>query len=76
VPLGRRDAVTTGLADAFEHLRGDPRALQRVSECALRLACREYSWDAKAAYLVGLYRRVLGHGNRPFSAATPTPGAR
>ena len=60
VPLGSRAEIVGGLRLELERLAGDPRLIGVLSARARARAQQRFSWAAKAAQVVEVYRWVLG----------------
>ena len=59
IPLGRRAQIVDGFRAALTALAADPSALPGKARLARDQALSEFTWDAKAARIVALYRDVL-----------------
>jgi glycosyltransferase involved in cell wall biosynthesis len=72
LPAEGAAAVVDGLAEALVDVRRDPERWQRRGEAGRRRAIERYSWDAKVAEVLDLYRRLQPGGERR-RAARPRP---
>jgi glycosyltransferase involved in cell wall biosynthesis len=59
VPLGDRETMLRGFADAAVELANYP-ALERMSRESASYAPRNFTWDKKAAFTIEIYEWVLG----------------
>ena len=59
LPMGPRAELVERLRLAMEGLVGDPARCQQQGEAASRHIQDEFTWSAKAARLVSMYREVL-----------------
>ncbi|WP_111560039.1 glycosyltransferase family 4 protein [Paracoccus sediminilitoris] len=59
IPLGRRAQIVDGFRAALTALATDPSALPGKARLAREEALSDFTWDAKAARIVALYRDVL-----------------
>lgn len=59
VPLGTRADITAALIDMLEHVLKDPSVLPEKAAAARSLVRSQFTWDAKAARIVDLYRGLL-----------------
>jgi glycosyltransferase involved in cell wall biosynthesis len=57
VAPGDREALRARLAEALDRTYPDP-----LAECARELACRTYSWDARARAILGAWNAHAGEG--------------
>jgi glycosyltransferase involved in cell wall biosynthesis len=60
VPLGPREQIVAGFRDQLEQLAGNPLRVADLGARARARARDKFSWDAKAAQVVEVYRWVLG----------------
>jgi glycosyltransferase involved in cell wall biosynthesis len=63
--MGPRAALVPQLRDALERLASDPSAIRPMGERARARVMRSFTWSAKAAQLMEVYRWVLGCRERP-----------
>ncbi|MBU2958933.1 glycosyltransferase [Paracoccus sp. 1_MG-2023] len=62
IPLGSREEITARFRAALTELVQDPSGLPQKARDARAQALTDYTWDAKAARIVGLYRGLLSEG--------------
>jgi alpha-maltose-1-phosphate synthase len=74
VPLGTRGEIVRGLRDVLAKLVADPGQLRAIADRARARAFARFTWDAKAAQMLEVYRWVLGRRDRPeFGMPLPDP---
>jgi glycosyltransferase involved in cell wall biosynthesis len=72
IPLGDRAAIIHHFREAVERFVNQPELLKPMSELARQDVLKRFTWDAKAADDVAVYRWLLGHDVRP--ELTPPDG--
>ncbi|MHC4994413.1 MAG: glycosyltransferase family 4 protein [Planctomycetota bacterium] len=72
VPMGSEQQIIQGMHDAIEQILQDPARVDIKSEAALRRAHEQFTWDAKANMVYGIYQWVLGRREKP-DAPMPIP---
>jgi glycosyltransferase involved in cell wall biosynthesis len=65
LPMGSRDEIVASLRAALERLAADPVQVRAMGERARERALSQFTWDAKAAQVLDVYRWVLGKGPKP-----------
>ncbi len=60
IPMGNRQQIISRLGRAFEELTADPAHLKQMGEKARQYVFNHFTWDAKAAMTLEVYRWVLG----------------
>ncbi len=65
VPMGPRPTLVAGFRSLLERIVADPSGLAEKGRRARERVCRHFSWDAKAAQMLEVYRWVLGQRERP-----------
>ena len=74
VPLGTRDSIVQALRKELERLASDRALVRNLGVQARERVRRHFTWDAKAAQVLEVYRWVLGRGGRPdFGLPLPDP---
>jgi glycosyltransferase involved in cell wall biosynthesis len=83
LPMRPRAELVGALRSALEGLAGDPERCRHLGAAAARRVREEFTWSAKAATLVGMYREVLGGRSLPLAptarktlAPNPSPTAK
>ncbi len=77
IPIGPREGLTRDLRSALERLLQHPEAIREMGQRARARVLRSFTWDAKAAQLMEVYRWVLGQRDKPdFGMPLPDPGER
>ncbi len=75
VPLGTKDELVSRLAAGLEQLVQQPERLARLGATAQSYVETYYTWDARARFIVEVYKWVLGkRGDKPVFPDTLTPG--
>jgi glycosyltransferase involved in cell wall biosynthesis len=59
VPLGARERIVAALRAAIDRLRADPAEVRRLSSNCVERVAAQYTWSAKAAKILDVYRRVI-----------------
>ena len=73
LPLAPRDALVANLKAAMERLASEPELCRELGRVAADRVRTEFTWQAKAARVVEIYHRVLGHeGARPPATTAPS----
>ena len=76
VPIGSRAAIIQRFREVLAELAMDPARVRRIGDRASRRAHTQFTWTAKAAQVVEVYRWVLGERDRPhFGMPFPDPEA-
>ncbi|HZZ84801.1 MAG TPA: glycosyltransferase family 4 protein [Anaeromyxobacteraceae bacterium] len=65
VPLGSRAQLVAGFRSALERLASEPGRIREVGERARERVLRWFTWEAKAAQMLEVYRWVLERRDRP-----------
>lgn len=65
VPIGNRSSVVAGFRAAFEQLLAKPERLRELSTASRDRVKNHFTWRAKAAQTVQVYRWVLGERGKP-----------
>lgn len=65
LPIGPRAQVVAALRTLLERLVRDPSDLRAMGERARRRVMHGFTWDAKAAQVLEVYRWVLGLRDKP-----------
>jgi glycosyltransferase involved in cell wall biosynthesis len=74
VPLGTRAEIVGALRAVLARLAADPGQLRPVAARARARAFARFTWEAKAAQMLEVYRWVLGQRDRPdFGMPLPDP---
>ncbi len=72
VPIGGRESIVAGFRAALERLASEPGAIGVMGRRAQGDVLSRFTWDAKAAQVVEVYRWVLGERrDRPEFARGP-----
>lgn len=56
VPVGPRDRIVASLQACLQQILVDPAVLLEKARAARRIALRDFTWDAKAARILSMYR--------------------
>ena len=67
VPLGGRDAVVTGIAEAIRFYESHPEELTRQGDAARRTIQAGYDWEGKGKRMHGIYEEAMALGKVPRS---------
>jgi glycosyltransferase involved in cell wall biosynthesis len=65
LPMGSRDEIVAALRAALERLVSEPARVREMGERARQRALSQFTWDAKAAQVLEVYRWVMGRGPKP-----------
>ena len=65
LPLGPPEALAVGLRQALQRLLDAPEAIRPMGALARARVLKSFTWDAKAAQVLEVYRWALGHRDRP-----------
>ncbi len=65
VPMGLREELIAGLRAVLERLLAAPETIRPMGERARARVLRSFTWDAKAAQVLDVYRWVTGRGDKP-----------
>lgn len=65
VPLGDRASVVAGVRDGLTRLLSAPELLESYSQRGQARVRRQFTWQAKAAQVLEVYRWVLGARDKP-----------
>jgi starch synthase len=77
LPVQSRAGIIDSLRALLERLAADPSSLQAMGERARAHVFRSFTWDAKAAQVLEVYRWVLGQRSKPdFGMPFPEPTSR
>lgn len=72
--LGRRAEIVLEMRRVLERLAADPSLIRPIGERARRRVLRSFTWDAKAAQVLEVYRWVLRQRDKPdFGMPLPDP---
>lgn len=72
LPMGSRSEIVASLRRTLESLADDPDPIRAMGERARSRVMTHFTWDAKAARVLQVYRWVLGQGDKP-DFAMPQP---
>jgi glycosyltransferase involved in cell wall biosynthesis len=73
IPIGPRKQIVRQLGAILAELAADPRRVDERSVAAMRRARRQFTWAAKAAQVVRVYRWVCDPGAPRPDFAMPAP---
>ena len=74
LPMGSRREIVASLRAVLEKLVADPSAIRSIGERARARVFHSFTWDAKAAQVLEVYRWVLGRRDKPdFGMPLPDP---
>lgn len=65
VPIGSRSEVIAGMRAAFTRLLEQPERIAEMSARARERVLRYFTWEAKAAQVLEVYRWVMGFREKP-----------
>jgi glycosyltransferase involved in cell wall biosynthesis len=65
IPMGPRDSVVARFRDVLSELARDRERVARLGRAARRRTEKWFTWQAKAAQLLEVYRWVLGERDKP-----------
>jgi glycosyltransferase involved in cell wall biosynthesis len=65
VPLGSRSDIVRRMREALQRLVDEPSLIRPMGGRARTRVLRSFTWDAKAAQVLEVYRWVLGLRNKP-----------
>ncbi|MDP9000766.1 MAG: glycosyltransferase family 4 protein [Myxococcota bacterium] len=65
LPMGSRAQIVDALRAALDELASDPSRIRQMGACARARVFRNFTWDAKAAQVLEVYRWVLGERGKP-----------
>jgi glycosyltransferase involved in cell wall biosynthesis len=74
LPMGGREQIIQRLRAVLERLADDPSAIRPMGRRARQRALGQFTWNAKAAQTLEVYRWVLGRRNKP-DFGMPLPDA-
>jgi glycosyltransferase involved in cell wall biosynthesis len=75
LPMGSRNEIVSSLRGALERLADRPDQIRAMGARARARVMASFTWDAKAAQVLQVYRWVLGQGPKPdFAMPQPDPG--
>jgi alpha-maltose-1-phosphate synthase len=74
LPMGSRAEIVTSLRDVLQRLADDPAPIRATGARARARVMTNFTWDAKAAQVLEVYRWVLGQRDKPdFAMPLPDP---
>jgi starch synthase len=74
LPMGSRDMIIASLREALQRLVDEPGPIRAMGERARARVMANFTWDAKAAQVLEVYRWVLGQRDKPeFAMPLPDP---
>jgi glycosyltransferase involved in cell wall biosynthesis len=73
LPLGPREEIVARLREAFEQYAAAPEGIEAKAQAGVRRAHEQFSWDAKAAQVLAVYRALLDPGATLPRFPMPTP---
>ncbi len=74
VPMGGRETIVRSFREILARLAAGPSVLAPMSLAARRRARTSFTWDAKAAQVLEVYRWALGERGKPdFGMPLPDP---
>jgi glycosyltransferase involved in cell wall biosynthesis len=65
IPLGSRSEIVSTLREELSALVADPHVIREIGERARKRVLSLFTWDAKAAQTLEVYRWVLGERDKP-----------
>jgi len=65
VPMGRREEIVSRFRATLERLAADPSVLRPMAQKARARILQKFTWSAKAAQVLEVYRWVLGQRDKP-----------
>jgi glycosyltransferase involved in cell wall biosynthesis len=65
VPIGPPEHIVQGVRAALTRLADDPGLVRPIGERARARVLKSFTWDAKAAQVLEVYRWVLGQRDKP-----------
>ncbi|TBN38651.1 glycosyltransferase [Paracoccus subflavus] len=68
IPIGPRDRIVAGFRAALEGVLADPSVLPGLAQAARDRVARDFTWDAKARQIAGVYDWVLSGKTGPLPA--------
>ena len=73
IPMGTRDELVARFRSTLESIVADPSQIEAKSPVAIKRACEQFTWDAKAARVAEVYEWVMGKRSKPdFPAPSPS----
>jgi glycosyltransferase involved in cell wall biosynthesis len=74
IPIGPRDEIVSAMRSELRRLIDAPELVAQMSVRARERTLRSFTWSAKAAQVVEVYRWVLGERGKPdFGMPLPDP---
>jgi glycosyltransferase involved in cell wall biosynthesis len=74
IPMGQKPSLVSGFRSVLERMVADPSRLREMGRKARDRVLRDFTWDAKAAQTLEVYRWALGQRDRPdFGMPLPDP---
>jgi glycosyltransferase involved in cell wall biosynthesis len=74
LPMGSRDKIILSLRQALQRFVDEPGELRAIGARARARVMTNFTWDAKAAQVLEVYRWVLGERGKPeFAMPLPDP---
>jgi glycosyltransferase involved in cell wall biosynthesis len=75
IPMGPREELVRGIRTTLERLLRNPEVIRPMGARARARVMHNFTWDAKAAQFLEVYRWVLGRRAKPdFGSPLPDPG--
>ncbi|MFG0250255.1 MAG: glycosyltransferase family 4 protein, partial [Phycisphaeraceae bacterium JB051] len=73
IPIGNREQIIARVGKALEELTADPANIQQMGVKARQRVFNHFTWDAKAAMTLEVYRWVLGQRSDKPDFGMPLP---
>ena len=73
IPIGHREQIIARVGKALEELTADPANIQQMGVKARQRVFNHFTWDAKAAMTLEVYRWVLGQRDDKPDFGMPLP---
>lgn len=70
IPLTDREGIIRDMRQALEQIAADPARLRPMAQAGRAKVMREFTWEAKATRIIGIWREVLA---RQRAGARPLP---
>jgi alpha-maltose-1-phosphate synthase len=65
VEMGTREEIVLRFREVLTRLTGRPEQLEALGSCARERVLEHFTWDAKAAQVLEIYRWVMGQREKP-----------
>jgi glycosyltransferase involved in cell wall biosynthesis len=75
IPIASRDVLARSLRETIERIVRDPQLIRPMGRRARARVLHSFTWDAKAAQLLEVYRWVSGRTERKPDFGIPLPDA-